>query len=135
MHKIIILTFLLLASPIHGGQLDYKCETKAVYHVDDNGRLKPIISNDIESVLIGKSFTIDRTNGAVVGEPFTNSDASKIQIINKGDGVGSAFKLLSVWDDMDNRQMFIHIKEQFTSTANRFVGIPDGGGIYTGLCK
>ena len=124
----LLLLILFFPSFAVAGQNQYICEVFGEYSVTEAG-----IFNPIDSPFVGKSFTVDRDTGSVIGQPFATDKQGKANlVVHRGDKTGR-FKLISTFTNPDIIQILL-IDEPVDGKVKPFWGT-DSRFVYTGLCE
>lgn len=112
------------------GELSYNCEVKHIYKLSSLGTLEK--SPIHEATHRGKSFSVSRLTGEIIGEAIPTHQATSTSVINKGSAEWS-FKAIA--DFHGNEFQIIEVREFEEGTLKPFVSKSFWAGIVTGLCK
>ena len=109
----------------------YTCVIKEVKELSKKGNL--VNTNTIYKTLIGKHFTINRDNGAIIDLPnlpfsMTGEDATVLQ----GGSSEFAYKAFSI--SYETFLNYIYVKEFEEGTNKPFWGSDGGTYIFSGIC-
>ena len=127
-----MISSLMLLAPMLclAGPFEYVCAINQEFVVNKDGDLRQYK----KPIAVGNSFAIDRRTGRVVGRPFTNTTASKVEIITRGDHARH-FEVLSASSPIGKATTDLIVVEEWQKGPNKpFVGL-SAGTVYSGVCK
>lgn len=132
MRRACLVIMLLVPLTCHADTLQYFCVVKSEISVDDNGVLTP----PRNQTMVGKSFSINRKTGKIIGALFRNSTASEVKVLNRGSDVHS-FEVLSVSSPTGKVTTdLVAVHEYVEKEEKPFIGVESGiGWMYSGTCK
>lgn len=130
MIRTLLVFFLTMPAFCFAGPFEYVCTVKQELSVANNGYLKSY-SNPIE---IGNKFAIDRRTGRIIGRPFSNPTANKIEVITQGDNSRN-FEVLSTSSPTGKATTDLVIVHEWQKGPEKtFVGL-SSGEVFSGICK
>jgi hypothetical protein len=132
MKKIIYLfIFFVLTSPAQSfaGRDGYICTILQVQALHSSGSF-----NTLDSYLIGKSFSIDRNTGEVVGKPFEHKSHKEIRVLDRGSEKDS-YKHIVISNPPNIWAQYVYVREFTNSLEKPFWGTDNGEKIFSGVCK
>ena len=120
------------ASPAHAGPTGYVCTIAAIQELGMSGEFAP--HGGAFAALVGKTFSIDRRTGQVVGQPFTTGPGMEIRILDRGSNVDS-YKQLIVLPPPNVWVRYLYVREQIKPDRKPFWATDYGNLIYSGSCE
>ena len=120
---------LTLSAQSFAGKDKYVCTIQQVQALHSSGSF-----NTLDSYLLGKSFTIDRDTGKIVGKPFENKNHKETQIIDPG-SEKSSYKHIVASNPPDTEFQYVYIREFTNGPKKPFWGTDDGDKVLSGICK
>ena len=130
MNRALVIFLLLVPTVCVAGPFEYVCTIKQELSVTNDGNLQPH-KNPIE---VGNTFGIDHKTGKIIGRPFTNSTARKIEIITQGDSSRN-FEVLSASSQTGKATTDLVIVHEWQKGPEKaFIGL-SSGAVYSGTCK
>lgn len=123
--------------PSYAQDILFHCTVLNVMKVDDAGLLGSIPKNQMAAVDVGDVFTVDRSNGNVLGRSVSTKFARNVSVIDKG-GIGTSFKVSGVVVDSHPTIFFIDV-QSYLQLRNPGLLIPFSGYFkyvhIAGVCK
>ena len=134
---VLVSQFFFTNLPSYAQDVVFQCTVLSVMKVDDAGLLGSIPKNQLAAVDVGDVFTVDRSNGNVLGRSVSTKFAKNVSIIDKG-GAGTSFKVSGVVVDSHPTIFFIDV-QSYLQFRNPGVLIPFSGYFkyvhIAGVCK
>ena len=109
---------------------NFKCKIKNLYDITEDGALKNY------DAFIGQEFIVDRKTGIIIGDIFSNTDASKVMVISAGN-VNTRFKSISIWNTLEVKDVQMLTIQQFYEDKKVMFIMHSGwfGMVFTGTCE
>jgi hypothetical protein len=126
--RLLLLPFIGLL-PAIGLADGFSCSVNEVYSLTDSGVMRR--DKSYESLLSGRSFSVDRTRGVITGYPLDNSSATEIRVLSLGNEA-SSFKVLSIRAKDDPYYLRIDVFRARPDIP--FVGFK-GDEVFSGICR
>lgn len=120
------------ANPAHAGSNGYDCAIAAIQELGMSGEFAP--HGGAFAALVGKTFSVDRRTGQVVGQPFTTGPGMEIRILDPGSSVDS-YKQIIVLPPPNVWVRYIYVREQIKPAKKPFWATDYGNLIYNGTCE
>ncbi|MCX7155369.1 MAG: hypothetical protein NTW45_02855 [Rhodocyclales bacterium] len=120
------------ASEANAGPAGYVCTIAAIQELGMTGTFA--LHGGAFANLVGKTFSIDRRTGQVVGLPFTTGPNMEIRILDRGSDVDS-YKQLIVLPPPNVWVRYIYVREQIKPDRKPFWATDYGNLIYSGTCE
>ena len=120
------------AGQANAGLAGYVCTIDAIQELGMTGSFAP--HGGSFANLVGKTFSIDRRTGQVIGQPFTTSPNMEIRIIDRGSSVDS-YKQMIVLPPPNVWVKYIYVREQIKPAKKPFWATDYGNLIYSGTCE
>lgn len=130
---IVLVLCLALPASAWAGESTYLCTIKQAMDLTDDGRFEK--HDGFWNVTIGKTFTVNRTTGEMIGHPFSSRHyLGGVEILNPGSSENS-YQALVRSGGPNISVMYIYIKEYHEGTAKPFWGNGDYRTIFSGTCE
>ena len=114
------------------GPAGYVCTIDAIQELGMTGSFAP--HGGSYANLVGKTFSIDRRTGQVIGQPFTTGPNMEIRILDRGSNFDS-YKQMIVLPPPNVWVRYIYVRAQIKSDRKPFWATDYGNLIYSGTCE
>lgn len=141
----IFLVLISLSGASLSGELSYSCKIKHIYDLSNDGSLK---ASYFEKILKGKTFSVSRMNGEIIGKGIPTVLANSFKVVNRG-SKDYSFKTVALFDSVNKpfskgdetseytaNVQLLEIQEFSDNKIKTFIAMSMSGvGLVTGTCE
>jgi hypothetical protein len=132
MKKPLLLLAFLLPPAVMGGQDTYLCTVSQVLELSDQGSMKEHAG--IYKPIIGKTFSINRDTGEMIGLPFDTRSYKEVTVLSRGNDQNS-YKAIVISHPPNIWVKYIYVAEIQKGDRKPFWGTEDGNKVFSGICE
>jgi len=111
------------------GKDEYICTILLIQALNSSGKF-----NELDSYLLGKSFSINRDTGEIDGKPFSNKNYKEVQILDYG-SEKNGYKHIAISPPPNILFQYIYVREYVNGSRKPFWGTDEGDKVFSGTCK
>lgn len=124
-----LLCLLGISQPASTAAFGYTCNVLELYQLSDEGTL---VKDPFSDAMAGKTFSISRTTGQVIGEVLATFWPDSMRVINEG-STANSFKTVA---SAGGQVQVLEVQEFRDGPVKPFIAMSMGGaGLVTGTCK
>lgn len=131
-HRFIFFAGLMLSMQSYADNNGYLCTILEIQELGTSGIFAT--HKGALTQLIGKSFSIDRATGKVIGLPFSNESYKEIRVFDHG-STDNSYKHMAISHPPNIWIQYIYVAEYKKSPEKPFWGTDDGDKIFNGVCE